>query len=627
MSHKTEASVNPFITAMDKAPLEVCLGENGHPAHQWSTDLKENMAQLFFQLVRQNTNDPNETPHVIVKFNTILKSIMTYSKNDVSLVKQYEDMCGRMIINTRDIISGKGECYLTYHMLLSLAYMEYDYKTAHPITNQILYFMVNELPIEDGQVSKHPYGSWKDIKRFMAFVKMSRKKADNGDKVNICNNLLSYCVNLYIIQIKKDMGSYISKNYSAISLCCKWIPRERSKYSWIFVRLARTLFNFDDDITSITVKNMRMNNKRLRKIISQLNKVVDTVEIKQCAGRFSEINYSKVPSIAMTRQRKAFLNLDKNDVVRSNDEDRVTGAKQFVEYITSLKDGKTKVNAKRNNIVDLVSAAAFGLVSDDEHLLLDAQWNSYIDTIGNLPDMVAMVDVSGSMSGDPMMAAIGLGLCVANKSKLGRRVLTFSEEPNWINLDDCGDSFVSMVSKIINGTVGFNTNFYQALNMILDRIVQHKMTPEQVGSMVLVVFSDMQIDSANKSSIPIDTIMNQIRKLYSVSGIKICGVPYNPPHILFWNLRSTDNFPTLSSTNNTTMLSGYSPQLLNTFIKEGIDGLKKMTPYKMMECVFQNARYDIDTFGEANTEWQQACQHSTNYSDRKYIKDNALFFK
>jgi acetolactate synthase regulatory subunit len=329
----------------------------------------------------------------------------------------------------------------------------------------------------------------------------------------------------------------------------------------------------------------------------------------------------------MTRQRKAFLNLDKNDVVRSNDEDRVTGAKQFVEYITSLKDGKTKVNAKRNNIVDLVSAAAFGLVSDDEHLLLDAQWNSYIDTIGNLPDMVAMVDVSGSMSGDPMMAAIGLGLCVANKSKLGRRVLTFSEEPNWINLDDCGDSFVSMVSKIINGTVGFNTNFYQALNMILDRIVQHKMTPEQVGSMVLVVFSDMQIDSANKSSIPIDTIMNQIRKLYSVSGIKICGVPYNPPHILFWNLRSTDNFPTLSSTNNTTMLSGYSPQLLNTFIKEGIDGLKKMTPYKMMECVFQNARYDIDTFGEANTEWQQACQHSTNYSDRKYIKDNALFFK
>jgi uncharacterized protein with von Willebrand factor type A (vWA) domain len=36
--------------------------------------------------------------------------------------------------------------------------------------------------------------------------------------------------------------------------------------------------------------------------------------------------------------------------------------------------------------------------------------------------MIAMVDVSGSMEGDPMNAAIALGIRTAEKSLLGKRV-------------------------------------------------------------------------------------------------------------------------------------------------------------------------------------------------------------
>ena len=55
--------------------------------------------------------------------------------------------------------------------------------------------------------------------------------------------------------------------------------------------------------------------------------------------------------------------------------------------------------------------------------------------------MIAMVDVSGSMDGDPLHAAIALGIRVAEKSILGKRVLTFSALPTWVNLDGY-DSFV-----------------------------------------------------------------------------------------------------------------------------------------------------------------------------------------
>jgi hypothetical protein len=40
------------------------------------------------------------------------------------------------------------------------------------------------------------------------------------------------------------------------------------------------------------------------------------------------------------------------------------------------------------------------------------------------------------MEGDPMNVAIALGIRIAEKSIIGKRVLTFSSKPTWINLED-----------------------------------------------------------------------------------------------------------------------------------------------------------------------------------------------
>jgi hypothetical protein len=200
-----------------------------------------------------------------------------------------------------------------------------------------------------------------------------------------------------------------------------------------------------------------------------------------------------------------------------------------------------------------------------------------------------MIDVSGSMSGDPMNAAIGLGLRVAEKSILGKRVLTFSATPSWVNLTNT-NNFIDMVDLVRRSDWGMNTNFSAALKMILDAIITQKLKPEDVEDMVLVIFSDMQMDQADPKSL---SVMSFIEKQYEDAGQRLWNKPFKPPHILFWNLRSTSGFPTLSSQHNCSMMSGFSPALLNLFCEEGLDALQSCTPWSLFVKSLDSERYKV----------------------------------
>ena len=161
-----------------------------------------------------------------------------------------------------------------------------------------------------------------------------------------------------------------------------------------------------------------------------------------------------------------------------------------------------------------------------------------------------------------MDVAIALGIRISEKSVIGKRVMTFSSTPTWVNLESYTD-FISQVEVVQRAPWGMNTNFHAALDMILDAIVQNKMASEDVQDMVLVILSDMQMDAGdicNKQ-----TLYDTMKAKYEAAGIRVNGVPYKPPHILFWNLRSTSGFPSLANQSNASMMSGFSPALLTRF--------------------------------------------------------------
>ena len=318
------------------------------------------------------------------------------------------------------------------------------------------------------------------------------------------------------------------------------------------------------------------------------------MQIKQCSKEWSDINFETITSMTMRRQNKALRYLDAKGQRRSGDLDRVVCADRFAEYLHSVKKRGREIKGKRVSVTEFVKDA-ISLANDPAGTqILNSQWRDAGSTGSELPNMIAMVDTSGSMMCDnciPFYTAMGLGCRIAERSKVGRRVLTFSESPRWINLDGCPE-LTDMVRAMKDaGNWGLNTNFTAAMQVILDAICERRLPASEVKDMILVILSDMQIDADGNEPLTV-TMQQAIVGMYESAGMRSIGEPYEPPHILFWNLRSTDGFPTLSSVSGCSMMSGVSPALLDAFCQKGVSSLRDTTPWSMLMEVLGQERYN-----------------------------------
>lgn len=535
------------------------IGEKGTKEYTVSNNIRENILQLFFQLTR--TNNQESKDFICSLTDRILSFLIIQYQDDLISKEEYKEYLSIMycmIGHTRDIISGKGEYELAYLLLLrwNLFYpklAEYALKL----------FVLAE---DDGDI---PYGSWKDIKLIY------------GLKPN--SSLVEYGCQLMLQQLNQDMGKMNP------SLVAKWIPRETSKYKDLFNKLAT--MHFEHYIATAKTPEQQRNatNKakmEFRKLIASLNHVLDTVQIKQCAQKWSEIDPSKQTSITMHKQKKAFLNVDKYGKQQNNNEDRVCCANRFKEFIQTadIKGQRIGLNDFTKEALKLIQ---YGQTYSDEATILNAQWKNHLNQnkMTSLGKIIAIVDVSDTMHGEPMNAAISLAIRIAEKSMFGKRILTFSSEPKWINFTE-QSTFIDMVKTIheFGSDWELNTDFKPALIMILDAIIAQKMKPEDVEDMALVILSDMQVDYIDSNRSLIEFIEIQ----YAEAGMKLWNKPFKPPHILFWNLRSTTGFPCLSTQRNCSMLSGFSESLLNHFCDEGIHSC---TPWSILTSILSNKRY------------------------------------
>jgi len=549
------------------------LGENGSIEYTWSNNVREKIIQLSFQLTR--VRDEKSIDRLASQTNTILKELNDSYKVYILSREEYIEYMSimfRMIGHTRDIIDGKGEYTLSY-MLLEVWYIH------HPELAKFA-FRLFFLPPDNASTHFHPYGSWKDIKYL--------------HKRNKYSLLVQYGCQLLIEQLKNDLLS------DKPSLAAKWVPREKSQFGGLFTKLAMDYFwNYIVNAKTEETKSRAIIKAKMdfRKVISYLNKKLDTVQIKQCGLDWSNIEPTKQTSITMHKQKNAFLNIKKNGEQRNKLDDRIVCANKFREFAQQVSNGKMEVNGKRIGLNDFTKEA-LNLISrsrqkSEEAMLLNAQWVNNSCQTNSLGKIIPMVDISGSMSGEPMNAAIALGIRVAEKSVLGKRILTFSASPSWVNLQ-AQDNFVDMVEIVKRADWGMNTNFATALNMILDAIIIQKLKPDDVEDMVLAIFSDMQMDRSDTTS---NSLMERIESQYAEAGQRLWGKPFKTPHILFWNLRSTNGFPTLSTQKNASMMSGFSPILLNLFCEEGLNALQSCSPWSLFIKSLDNERYKpLDKF-------------------------------
>jgi hypothetical protein len=572
------ALVNSLINALDNyTPTQI--GENGHVEYGWSNSIQEKILQFSFQSTRTTDDRINGLSQTL---SDMLRQIKYHIQNGTlpqkEVAKGYLSVLYRMIGHTRDIIDGKGEYTLAYMMI----------HTWYQFFPQLATFALKCF-VDLGDRTVHQYGSWKDLKYFCEYCKTK------GDCVN--SPLVQYSITLINEQMRRDYACMLS-NSNEISLAAKWAPREKSSFGWLYEALATNYFNefLQTANTDERVKKAVLKCKtEYRKVLSSLNRQIDTLQVKQCGQDWKHIDFNKVTSISLSKQKKAFLNVKKNGEVRCPESnDRIMCATNFNAHIQRAVKGEVEMKGKRVGMADFTQQA-LDLIhnhNEAEENLLNSQWRDNATQTGALGKMIAMVDVSGSMNGDPMNTAIALGIRIAEKSMLGNRIMTFSGKPTWVKLDHCSD-FISKVDIVRNAEWGMNTNFHAALDMILDAIIQNKMSPEDVQDMVLVILSDMQMDSGDSCNK--DTLYKTMEKKYADAGIRVHGAPYKPPHILFWNLRSTSGFPSLANQRNASMMSGFSPALLNLFCDQGLTALESCTPWSLLNKTLENDRYKIMT--------------------------------
>jgi hypothetical protein len=593
-----------FLAAMDTHTPKT-LGEKGHAQYGKSHDTQERIVQLSFQIVRT-------TEEGVADVANEFAALWQQTSSNTEL----RDTLTRLLVQTRDLEKGKGEWALSYGILKEL------YKYDPVLVKKMIYYMVHDVPdLESSPTgTTHCFGSWKDIKALWLTF--------GGEKCPA--EMYEYLVTLVNTQLRADIAAMATGEPGAkVSLAGRWVAREgaRKKSSQSFQAFYRALAEdyFSNYLSTASSVASRLKAKKkcymdFRKLVcSPLNAFLKTTQIYQCAGKYSEIDYKSVSSVTMRKQTKAFMNKKKDGSQRSDAADRIAGAEHFEAFVAeaTAPESKTDIKGKRVGINQMVVDALEKVggihywsrrpdssysLDDTEVKVLNSQWRDAGKSLKKLCKMIPMCDLSGSMDGDPVHAAIGLSCRVAENSALGKRILTFSSSPSWINVDvhpGQETTLVEMVDVLARNaaSAGTSTNFTKALRLILDVIVQNKLPASEVDGLVLAIFSDMMIDTGSNESLT-ETMWEKIERLFHETGKQVCGEPYKPPHILFWNLRPTDGTPVLSSQKGATMFSGFSPALLNDFAEKGMEAFRDFTPWKMLQQQLSSPRFDLSRLPE-----------------------------
>lgn len=584
--------MSSIISGLDKQRA-LQVGENNHSELPYSGKLKEKIVQFFFQLVRCENHSILESVH-----EEILSVIW---KNKKLYIEELE-MMYKLIGQTRDIISGKGEQQLAFMQIWGFYKVGFKLLAA-----QILCHFVQNTS------GDHPYGSWKDIKYFCEYINKKHGTYDHALINQACNIMLSQIENDYLLLQNKDPNR-------KLSLVGKWCPRGKGRFKEVHNIIARKMFwPFMVSAKSEESKRKALNKCRihLTKQITALNKELNTTQIYQCGDQWSSINFNDVTASTLRRQGRAFANISIKGKERSEKEDRRRCAINLKTHFKKCKSGEEGINVhgRRLNVYELVKDVVTELntgknpgcsIEQSACDRINLQWEDNKKNNKGLGPFIPCSDVSYSMYDNnkiPLFSSIGLGIRASEMTHpvFANRILSFSDIPVWHVFKET-DTFVDKVLKMTKTNSGMGTNFYRALKMILDVLVKNEVHPLEVENLILGIFSDMQIEESikycketeNYEIDYLDTMFDGITKMYADAGMKSkFKLPYNPPHILFWNLRNTTGFPVVSTQKNVTMLSGYSSTLLNSICDKGIDVLKDFTPQTILKDILNNKRYDI----------------------------------
>ena len=371
-------------------------------------------------------------------------------------------------------------------------------------------------------------------------------------------------------KVKYSAYTEIAKALNAGNgLCAKWMPRKGP----IAIEL-RQAFSLSP--------------KAYRKGLVALTNVVET---QMCARNWNEINFSHVPSVAMSRYLTAF---------HRNAPEAMATYKEAL----SKNDGTAKVNASAvypYEIIKMLGGArdlagyggyttnypqymrGFDQPQYQFNQVAQSMWDALPNYMGN-KNVLAIVDNSGSMQTGihdsrvtAMDVATSLGLYAAEKSTGAFKDLSigFSDNAAFVSLSG---PLNERLEQMCRAPWGQSTNLHSVFTLILEHAISNRVPAADMPA-TLLILSDMQFNSCVRHD---DSAMQMIRRTYEDMG-------YEMPQVVFWNLMDYGNKPVKFNDTGVALISGFSPAIMEAVLS---DGLESFTPENVMLKTIMKPRYN-----------------------------------
>lgn len=483
--------------------------------------------------------------------------------------KESKETAVRVLFNMRDVRGGKGEKLIPAVIMVCLKY------SVEPAVYEAMLRRMVE------------YGYWKDLLRILEISNRTQMEISKKTILDTCPIEIKLFAEQLgkDIQVLRDSQTNASSTKVAISLCGKWAPSEKTHYDHHPIFAAR-------DITNA----MGLKPKEYRKMLTELRNHLGVLETLMSAQRYNEIDFSKLPSVAMMKMKHAF-NRDAN-AEGTESEGRKNLHLSYAAYLKKLAEGKTKVNIKGIQPHELVSTYLSRTHELDQ--LVEGQWKALkerVQSCGAFRDVTAIVDVSGSMSGQPMEVAIALGILVAEctEGPFHGKVLTFHDEPSWYHL--VGKNLMEQVQCMKSAPWGGSTNLRKTFDIILQDAVNGKLKQEEMVK-TLFIFTDMQFNECGgyaygRSRYGRSHLGQQVEETqddgswestFEYAKRTFAERGYELPRIVCWNLRTSGakTMPVTHDEKGVAMLSGFSAELLKCILTA-----QEFTPLAMMMHVLE----------------------------------------
>ena len=372
--------------------------------------------------------------------------------------------------------------------------------------------------------------------------------------------------------LESSMMNYIYRQFQedlrseTPSLLAKWLPSCNAS-SLETRRLGRKICS-----------NFNLTQRQYRKSLSLLRKRINIVERLMSENKWDDIDFSKLPSRAGLIYRSAFARRDET-------------SERYKEF---AQNKSSKVNAKvlyPNDIAHRAFRAAIYSYTSPERLMLQKYWDNLPDFYnGREENAIAVVDVSGSMSGTPLEAAVSLGAYIAERGKgpYANHFITFSDYPELVEFK--GIDIVDKFCRAAQADWGGSTNIEAVFDLLLNTAIKYHVAPQDMVSK-LYILSDMEFNhcidlGGNHTYWHYDTVTKEkINSDIEKIGQKWARYGYKIPQIIFWNLNARhDLIPAIGEGFN--YLSGFSSALIETILS-GKDG------YDLMLEKLNSARYSL----------------------------------